>query len=135
MRNKKIFAILMIMVLAVSAFALTACGNKSKTLENFVESDKDLKAEIDKTAAENGLKIEIKDNTLTYLYKYEMEVSDEQVKVMAPQLEVALSAAENTFKGLAADLEKKTEIKGLKIAVVYMDKNEKVIYKTEFGSK
>lgn len=125
----------MIMVLAVSAFALTACGNKSKTLENFVESDKDLKAEIDKTAAENGLKIEIKDNTLTYLYKYEMEVSDEQVKVMAPQLEVALSAAENTFKGLAADLEKKTEIKGLKIAVVYMDKNEKVIYKTEFGSK
>lgn len=135
MRNKKIFAILMIMVLVVSAFALTACGNKSKTLENFVESDKDLKAEIDKTAAENGLKIEIKDNTLTYLYKYEMEVSDEQVKVMAPQLEVALSAAENTFKGLAADLEKKTEIKGLKIAVVYMDKNEKVIYKTEFGSK
>ena len=133
MKYKSFLALLMVAVMAISALALAACGNK--TLEEYVKKDSKLQSEIDQIAKTQGLEITIKENTLTYVYKYKQNLTDDQIKMMSKQLEVALENAKATFQNLAAQLETKTKIKGIKVAVEYQDASGKVIYKGEYTSK
>lgn len=133
MKNKRFFALLMVAVMTISALALAACG--SKTLEEYVKSDSKLDSEIKNVAQQNGLEITVKDNTLTYIYKYQEKMTDDQIKQMATQIDTALESAKATFQNLAAEMETKTKIKGITVAVEYQDASGKVITKKEFTSK
>ena len=62
-------------------------------------------------------------------------MTDDQIKQMATQLETALESAKATFQNLAAEMETKTKIKGITVAVEYQDASGKVITKKEFTSK
>ncbi|MBF1152074.1 MAG: DUF4854 domain-containing protein, partial [[Eubacterium] sulci] len=106
-----------------------------KTLEEYVKNDSKLDSEIKNVAQQNGLEITVKDNTLTYIYKYQEKMTDDQIKQMATQLDTALESAKATFQNLAAEMETKTKIKGITVAVEYQDASGKVITKKEFTSK
>ena len=60
--------ITIIALIAVMAFALAACGAKTKTLESYISKDKTAADEINKAADEAGMTVDIKDNTVTYIY-------------------------------------------------------------------
>jgi transcriptional regulator with PAS, ATPase and Fis domain len=122
----------MIMALLM-ALVMSSCEKKPETLEEFVNSNEDSMKDIQKTADESGLKVDIKGNEVTYSY----DISDydgmtEEIAKgdqMKKALEDALNDASDTFTGLCGDLEEESGIEGVTIKVNYTYKDENLITK------
>ena len=54
---------------------------------------------------------------------------------MMPAIESALAGYQETFSGMAKDLEKATGVSGIKIVVTYIDASGAEIYGTEFTAE
>ncbi len=131
MKKKSVFSILAISVLLISML-LTSCG--PKTLESYVEGDKDLKKQIDQiSATTEGLTVEIKGNDVIYTYDLaSLGVSGDLVKgqEMKKSLEDALAGQASTFEGIVTTLEKETKIDSIKLIVNYTYEKDTVVTKT-----
>ena len=88
--------------------------------------------QIESIGAGTGLEVDIKDNVVTYTYKYKQTFTDDQLKVVKTSLEQAMSKAEGQFTNIVTQLEKETEIDGISVVVKYMNGDDKEIYSKEF---
>lgn len=133
MKRKGIISILIIMTMMM-ALVMSSCESKPKTLEEFVNNDEDAMEDIQETADESGLKVEIKENDVIYSY----DISDydgmtEEIAKgdqMVSALESALGDATDTFTELCSDLEEESGIEGVRILVNYTYKDENLVSKT-----
>lgn len=126
---KKLLALLLCCVLVV--MTMTSCGSPS-TLEEYVADNAEVADQIDSVAASSGMEIEIKDNTLTYIYKYDTIYTAEQVDYMKGIMDKALDNMSSTFESLGTQLEDETGIDGIVIKVLYQNGDGSAILEKDF---
>ena len=121
---------LLLSLVLILMLTFASCG--TKTLEKYVNDNAELKQQIESIGAGTGLEVDIKDNVVTYTYKYKQTFTDDQLKVVKTSLEEAMSKAEGQFTNIVTQLEKETEIDGISVVVKYMNGDDKEIYSKEF---
>lgn len=126
---KKLLALLLCCVLVV--MTMTSCGSPS-TLEEYIAENPEAEEGIDSVAASSGMEIEIKDNTLTYIYKYDTTYTAEQVDYMKGIMDKALDNMSSTFESLGTQLEDETGIDGIVIKVLYQNGDDSTILEKDF---
>lgn len=122
--------VLAIVLMIALAFTFASCGKK--TLETYVNENDEVKQEIENVGSGTGLDLTIKDNTVTYTYKYDVTYKDDQIKVMKESLEKAITRSESTFQSIISQLEKETEIDGISVVIEYINGDGSTIYSQEF---
>lgn len=129
MKKKSLFSILAVAVLLIS-MVLTSCG-EDKTLESYVNNDKDLKEKIQQIGEDSGLGVEIKGNDVIYTFDIETlgvtkDMVDDNLKT---ELEKALDTQKGTFVSVVDTLEEETEIDGIRIVINYTFQDEVLVNK------
>lgn len=130
MKKKSLFSILAVAVLLIS-LVLTGCGGGDKTLESYVNSDKDLKEKIQQIGEDSGLGVEIKGNDVIYTFDIETlgvtkDMVDDNLKT---ELEKALDTQKETFVSVVDTLEEETEIDVIRIVINYTFQDEVLVNK------
>ena len=128
---KKMTAVLLIAVLAVSMLALGGCSVEQKNptnLEEYVEANEEMKAQIEETAEASDLEITIEKNTITYKFSYTETLKDNEIEEMHKALEASLAEQKATFNDLAASLEEETGLTGIQVVLVYVEGAGKELY-------
>lgn len=130
--KKKRTAIIFITVMMLLVFA--GCSSQPKTVEAYLNKDASTMQEINDTAEQAGMTVEIKDNDITYNYDISTMdgVTEEIAKsdAIKESLDSALETAGGTFSGLCADIEEKTKINGVRIIVKYNFKGDVITERT-----
>ncbi|MBQ1395902.1 MAG: DUF4854 domain-containing protein [Eubacterium sp.] len=128
---KKMTAVLLIAVLAVSMLAMAGCSVEQKNptnLEEYVEANEEMKAQIEETAEASDLEITIEKNTITYKFSYTETLKDNEIEEMHKALEASLAEQKATFNDLAASLEEETGLTGIQVVLVYVEGAGKELY-------
>ena len=114
-----------ISVLTVTAMLLAGCSKDSapKTVESIVNSNEDVATTIKGAADESGVKVDIKDNTITYTYDIssvdgitEEMIGDEN---FVKSLETSIAGQKTSLANICTSIEEKTGIEGVVVNVVY----------------
>ncbi|MCF0141702.1 MAG: DUF4854 domain-containing protein [Mogibacterium sp.] len=133
--NKRRLA-LILAVIAVVCFTLTACS-KPKNLEEFAAKNSDFQKEMSDIEEQNaGLKIAFKENTVIFTYDVsnvagvtESTATSDAVKA---NLNQSLESATSTFESKVKEISEETGYDGIKIQVIYTYKDTELASKT-FG--
>lgn len=134
-RSVVLMVLAMVMILSMS-FAMASCGEKEDpTLESYIASDEEAKAEIEEMAEANDLAISIVGNELTYTYKYDETFDADLAEMLAGELESAMGSMNSTFSGIAADLEEETGISGITVVVIYQNGDGSELYSETFTAE
>lgn len=132
--NKKSVIALVLTLSLLFISGLTACAKKADTLENFLQSNEDVKKEIQDAADASGLSVEIKGNEVTYSFDLStIQGADEKTlkdPAMIEKLEESIDNQGSTFVDLCKSLEEKTGFTGIKMIVNYTYKDEVLISRT-----
>lgn len=132
MKRKSIVAMLLAFVMTFSLMA-TACGSP-KTIEEYINKDKDAAEQVQKAADTAGLTVNFKGNDVVYTYDLSSinNVTEEVIKsdMMKEQLASALDSTADTFVGLCKQLEEESKIEGIQIIVNYTYGDEVIVTKT-----
>ncbi len=118
--------------LAVTALLFVGCTKESepKTVESIVSSNDDVATTIQSGADEAGVKIDIKDNTITYSYDIsnvdgiteEMLEDEDFLKTIEDSLEMQKDSLAN----VCLTIEEKTGIEAVNVNVFYTYKDKEV---------
>ncbi len=132
MKRKSMVAMLLAFVMSFSLIA-TACGSP-KTIEEYIEKDKEAAEQVQKAADTAGLTVDFKGNDVVYTYDLASidNVTEEVIKsdMMKEQLASALDSTTDTFVGLCKQLEEESKITGIQIVVNYTYGDEVIVTKT-----
>lgn len=132
MRRKSMVAMLLAFVMSFSLMA-TACGSP-KTIEEYIEKDKEAAEQVQKAADTAGLTVDFSGNDVVYTYDLASidNVTEEVIKsdMMKEQLSSALDSTTDTFVGLCKQLEEESKIEGIQIVVNYTYGDEVIVTKT-----
>ena len=132
MKRKSMVAMLLAFVMSLSLMA-TACGSP-KTIEEYIEKDKEAAEQVQKAADPAGLTVDFSGNDVVYTYDLASidNVTEEVIKsdMMKEQLSSALDSTTDTFVGLCKQLEEESKIEGIQIVVNYTYGDEVIVTKT-----
>ena len=125
---------IMALLLAVSALLLAGCVSKPANLEEVIASDEEIGSELETTAKNAGMTVEVKGNEIIYTYDLasiegttEDDIRDED---MLSVLESSIDSARSSYIDVCKSLEKKTGFTGIKMTINYNYGNETLITKT-----
>ncbi len=133
-KKSKLVAVLFTFLLTLS---LAGCGG-AQTLESYVNDNKAVQEEIQKSAISNSsyeLQINIKENTLIYNFKYKTVLDEELAKQASDTFKANDGTLDATMKNVAKQLEEETEIEGITVKVVYLNGDGKELYTGTYDSK
>lgn len=129
---KKYISVVLSLLISISMM-LTACSNVERepdTLESLVSSNQEVAGEINKSAEESGISVDVKDNTVTYTYDVSNVdgVTDEMIEDedFIKSFQTSLDAQGPSFRDVCSDLEEKTGIQGVSVHVVYLYKDKEI---------
>lgn len=125
----KVFALLMCVLLSMSL--LTSCGGSDKTLEDYLSENTEAQEKIDASAEKIGATIEVKGNQISYVFKSEDQLSDDEATTMKSALEDAFDTYESVLKKQIDEIEEDSGIKGVSFKIVYQNKDGETIYESE----
>ena len=132
MKRKSMVAMLLAFVMSFSLMA-TACGSP-KTIEEYIEKDKEAAEQVQKAADTAGLTVDFSGNDVVYTYDLASidNVTEDVIKsdMMKEQLSSALDSTTDTFVGLCKQLEEESKIEGIQIVVNYTYGDEVIVTKT-----
>ena len=132
MKRKSMIAMLLAFVMSFSLMA-TACGSP-KTIEEYIEKDKEAAEQVQKAADTAGLTVDFSGNDVVYTYDLASidNVTEEVIKsdMMKEQLSSALDSTTDTSVGLCKQLEEESKIEGIQIVVNYTYGDEVIVTKT-----
>ena len=131
--------LLMLMMVLVMAFGLSACGKGSApydTVSDYINSDevKETFSTLEKSLEGSGMsmKISAEDDKLIYTYTYdELEKTDG----MAAQLEESISKQDDTFQNTANEVKEYVNSDTVTVVIEYIDCNGEKIFSKEYVSK
>lgn len=131
MKRKGLFAVLLSLVLII---AMTACSSSPKTIEEYINKDKEAQEQVQQAADQAGLTVDFKGNDVIYTYDLSSieNVTEEVIKsdIMVDQLTSTLESTGDTFSGLCKQLEEESKIEGIQIVVNYTYGDEVIVTKT-----
>ena len=131
MKRKGLFAVLLSLVLII---AMTACNSSPKTIEEYINKDKEAQEQVQQAADQAGLTVAFKGNDVIYTYDLSSieNVTEEVIKsdIMVEQLTSTLESTGDTFSGLCKQLEEESKIEGIQIVLNYTYGDEVIVTKT-----
>ena len=107
------------------------------TLEDYINSDSNVKQQVESTANNSNMTIEVKGNTLIYTYDVANMNVDKDTALsseMKTNLESSLDQMSSTFSSLCKQLESATKLDGVSIVVKYVHGSD-VISEREFTAE
>jgi hypothetical protein len=132
MKRKSMVAMLLAFVMTFSLMA-ASCGSP-KTIEEYINKDKEAAEQVQKAADTAGLTVDFKGNDVIYTYDLSTinNVTEEVIKsdMMKEQLSSALDSTSDKFVGLCKQLEEESKIEGIQIIVNYTFGDEVIVTKT-----
>lgn len=133
MKKKGLLALLLSFVMMMSVMA-SGCSNSPKTLEEYIQNNKEAAEEVQSAADTAGLALSFSGNDVIYSYDLSTldNVTEEVAKsdMMVEQLGSALDGTSETFVGLCKQLEEESKIEGIQIVVNYTYGDEVLVTKT-----
>lgn len=133
--KRRCFTIGLVVMLVLSMVMLSSCG-KPKTLKEYAEKNDQIKEAFDNLAKDKKwTTVELKGNTLTLTKKYDVEVTDQLLEVSKSSLEENMKNDGSKLVPWIKDVEKATEIEGVSVKVIYVDKNDKEMLSQTFKDK
>ena len=132
MKRLKLKLVTLIAVAAMGAAFLSSCGS-AKTLEAVVESNSDVKKEINDVATSSGMDVDIKDNTCTFTYTIDEDLDENMITLYAETFKGMENDLAAQFSKLVGELEDETKIDGIVLKVVYKAKSGDTIYEGSFN--
>lgn len=127
----KFLAVALGLVLACSL--LFSCGGP-KNLEEYINSDEDVKSEIEETAKDNGMEVTVKENLVTYSVTLDSTVSDSMLDTYKQAFVTEFDKYESTFSKEIKDIEEETELTGVQFEVIVKDQGGTTLYDQKFDS-
>ncbi len=119
-------------ILLISMMVLfTGCGGGTETLEDYVNSNDEIKTEIE-SYSQDGMTVKVEGNVLTYEYQYPDTYDESMVEEMKTQFESAMESVSSTFENIGTTLEEETEIDGITVRVTYLNGDGSEIYSQDF---
>ena len=112
----------------------SAPTSQYNTLEDYINSDANVKQQVESTANNSNMTIEVKGNTLTYTYDVANMNVDKDTALsseMKTNLESSLDQMSSTFSSLCKQLENATKLDGVSIVVKYVHGSD-IIVEREF---
>lgn len=139
-RTSKIFAIAMTLVMVLAVAALTTSCGGTKTLEDYVNGDKEVSKQLKDSGDQfstDAMKAEVtvKENTLTYAFTYAETFTKEQTKQMVSLFEKAIEGYTATYEGIRESLEKESKVEGVVVKISYINGDGSEIYTKTFKKK
>ncbi len=131
-KSRKLIAVLLMLCACMIAFS--ACGSP-KTLEEYFDKNQSEKEELEKYAKQNNMDITVKENTVTFLYKLNSDVSDQYADIYKKSFESSFANYSDQFVEQVKKIEDETKISGVKFVINVVDKSGKDIYSTTFENK
>ena len=135
----KKFVAVVVSTLTVAALLLVGCTKESepKTVESIVNSNEDVAATIQSGADDAGVKIDIKDNTITYSYDIS-NVDGITDKMMEDEdfvksIEDSFAVQKDSLANVCKKIEEKADIENVIVKVIYTY-NDKEVASTSFTS-
>lgn len=126
--------LLLLMMVLVMTFGMTACGKV--TVSDYINSDevKEAFSTLEKSLEGTGMSIKIsaEDDKLIYTYTYdEIEKTDD----MTAQLEQSISAQDATFQNTANEVKEYVSNDSVTVVIEYIDCNGDEIFSKEYVSE
>ena len=126
--------LLLLMMVLVMTFGMTACGKV--TVSDYINSDevKETFSTLEKSLEGTGMSIKIsaEDDKLIYTYTYdEIEKTDD----MTAQLEQSISAQDATFQNIANEVKEYVSNDSVTVVIEYIDCNGDEIFSKEYVSE
>lgn len=132
MKNKPLVLVLLVSLLTVMTLFMTSCGdNAPATLEDYFNSNEELLQEIEANSTD-GMEIDVTDDTLSYIYKYNQSFDDATTKLMSAELKKAVSSMDSTFASLRDSLIEDTGFENVAIKIIYMDADDDILYEKSY---
>ena len=133
MKKKALMSLLLVFVMIMSLMA-TACKSEPKTIEEYINNDKEAMQEVQDAADTAGLTVSFSGNDVIYTYDLStIDGATEEVlksDIMIEQLTSALDSTGETFMGLCKQLEEESKIEGVHIVINYTYGDEVLVTKT-----
>ena len=133
MKKRGLIALFLSFIMAMSMMA-ASCSKTPKTLEEYINNDKEAMEEVQEAADQSGLAVSFSGNDVIYTFDLAtIEGSTEEViksDIMKEQLTSALDSTSDTFTGLCKQLEEESKIEGVQIVINYTYGDEVIITKT-----
>lgn len=130
---KKLVSVLKRAGIAVLVLALvcniSSCG--TKTLEEMVNDDKEVKQQIESMAV-GGLEVAISENTVIYTYTYDQTFDKASLEAIKPEIKKIMSSTDKIFNSLIDQLEEETGIEEVSIKVSYINGDGNPIFEKEY---
>ena len=113
----------------------TACSSQPKTIEAYLEQDASAMQEINETAQQVDMTVEVKDNLITYTYDVANlgDAIDEELaksEELKTTITTTIDSTEGNFQQLCSQLESETGIKGVQMKVKYVYKDYVITERT-----
>ena len=133
MNNKKKFAIITILTLGL-CLLLGACAKTPTDLEGYIKSNEEIKSQIESEAGAKGMKVEVKGNSVSYVYDLANAdgVNDESIKdpVVQEGLAKVLEEGKDQFVSSCKQLEETTGLTGISITISFEYNGEQIASQT-----
>lgn len=136
-RTSKLFTVALALVMMLSmTLMLTSCGDP-ETLQEYVEANPEVQEELDSAMAESAqdgmdIKVEIKENTILYTYKFDQTLDKDQAEQATELFESYMDKASGVFENIAQSCEEETKIDGIKCQVIYLNGDGSELYNGVF---
>lgn len=129
LRNS-LFVTMSVLLIAVMVL-FTGCGG-TETLEDYVNSNEEVKTQIESYSGQDGMSVKVEENVLTYEYKYEDTYDESMIDEMKAQFEETMGSMGSTFESIGTTLEEESGIKDITVRVTYLNGDGSEIYSEDF---
>ena len=129
LRNS-LFVTMSVLLIAVMVL-FTGCGG-TETLEDYVNSNEEVKTQIESYSGQDGMSVKVEENVLTYEYKYEDTYDESMIDEMKAQFEETMGSVGSTFESIGTTLEEESGIKDITVRVTYLNGDGSEIYSEDF---
>lgn len=110
-------------------FNITSCG--SKTLEDIVKEDENIKEQIESMAV-GGLEVAVKDNQIIYSYTYDQTFDKESLEAIKPEIKEIMSRTDEIYQSMIKQVKDATKLDEVSIKIVYNNGDGNPIYENEY---
>ena len=129
LRNSLLVTMSVLLIAVMVLF--TGCGG-TETLEDYVNSNEEVKTQIESYSGQDGMTVKVEENVLTYEYKYEDTYDESMIDEMKAQFEETMGSMSSTFESIGTTLEEESGIKDITVRVTYLNGDGSEIYSEDF---
>ncbi len=125
----RVLGLLLVVIMAM--FALVGCGGEP-TLEDYMNDNPDVMEILQDSVAGSPMTVDVKENTIYYVYTYDETYDSASIEIMASYFESAEGDMQTEYENLVSVMEKESGVEGIGLELRYEDAEHTEIYTYNF---